>query len=62
MTNEELDKAFKESLLKCRLAFAKEALKKNPKRGAFAEEYENFKKLLCMKLGIMPKNGGKEDD
>ena len=54
MTDEELDKTFRESLIKCRIAFLKEVIKKNPKRGAFAEEYEHFKKLLRLKCGLPP--------
>ena len=62
MTEKELDEEFKASLLKCRLIFMKNCLRKNPKSGEMAEEYANFKRLLRMKLGLSPEDEMERDN
>ena len=62
MTEKELDEEFKASLLKCRLIFMKNCLRKNPKNGEMAEEYTKFKRLLRMKLGLSPEDGMERDE
>ena len=57
MTAKELDEEFQKSLMKCRIIYLQEVLKKNPKSGVMAEEYERFKKLLRLKCGLTNEGG-----